>query len=289
MQNKQIKLILLFAGLLAVHGLFSPPLLAADASLDCVFISAGGAVDMRDTDNTLYLHTICGGGIIGQIIRADGRIVVDLGEIYAFTPLTAGEGPLLTLTALLQGYYNPAADLQRAANVEVEVRSDLLTPVGDSEGKPYRAVILLDDKGIGSIKISNSKGEPLPDGNYFLVIRHANHLPVITAKKISLPGSLDLSKDINLVHKKDDSSEYGAPMFLESNNKYVLKGGYLSAADNEIGLNDYNILGNPDNWQKTTANAADPAADIDGNGSIGISDYNIMGNPKIWKTRHSVP
>jgi hypothetical protein len=224
----------------------------------------------------------------------------DLGTITLESSVPVVGGPQLRLTVLLQGFYNPETDTSRRCVVEIEARSGSSPTDTVITGV---ATVAVGADGVGQNGFLIPAGTTIPAGSYYMCVRHKlpelpagpNHMPVITANKVTLSetatAELDVSRDMTVVYRKSDTDPaYIYPMFPENVTpvRYSLKGGFSDDND-DIGLGDYTIMGNPVNWQRWVADGADIRADSDGDGFIGLADYNVLGNPLVWQTRTSAP
>ena len=101
-------------------------------------------------------------------------------------------------------------------------------------------------------------------GDYFIVIKHRNHIPVMSANAVSLPGNSihDFTSDSNFVYWKKSIINLG-------NGKFGMVSGD-NDNDGVISVSDYNYISNSMN--KSGYNNSDD----DMNGIISKSDYNFV-------------
>ena len=101
-------------------------------------------------------------------------------------------------------------------------------------------------------------------GDYYIVVKHRNHLPVMSANAVSLPGNstYDFTSDSNHVFFKKSVINLG-------NGKYGMVSGD-NDHDGVISINDYNFIAESIN--KSGYNIPDD----DMNGVVSKSDYNLV-------------
>ena len=225
----------------------------------------------------------------------------DLGVMTLQLAVPIVGGPQLNLTSLLQGYYDPAADTTKRCVFEVQAwqgtAPDALTVLSGT------ATIAADTAGIGHNGFITPGGGLITDGDYYLIIKHRlpglaagpNHMPVVTASTVHIPGSFDTTTDEAVVFRKSGTDPmFTHPLFEESNGRFTLKGGFMDGFDpatgiGDIGSADFQLLANPLQWEMDVAAGADQRADLDGDGFVGSADFQMMANPRNWETRTSVP
>jgi Bacterial Ig-like domain/Fibronectin type III domain len=207
---------------------------------------------------------------------------------YTWTFMTTTENPpatAMTLTAYLQGYYDPTTGAQRPATVEVEIRSG--SDPGSATSVVTSEEIALDATGMGTADINAM-------GPYYVVIKHRagstigpNHLAIITSGEVTFGGG---TVTVN-VSDPSSGNFFGAytpvlkasmpAMYTEpANNKLVMRGG------NANGDNVVNASIDFPTW--ASANGSDPLqanwdinADFDGNGFV-----TSAGDFPIWLTNN---
>ena len=169
---------------------------------------------------------------------------------------------------LIQGYYSAFNGVQVPAEVEVQWRT------GDAPlnatNIAYVKVISLDGAGnSGEISL-----EGLTEGEYYLLVKHFNHLAVITEQKIEFQAG-EVSK-VNL-SEADSPDFYGCygilPLWQENNGKLSLRAGN---ADGNIYVNiaDF-IIWRVANGSSPGTPEWDPRANFDGNEFINIIDFGL--------------
>ena len=167
-------------------------------------------------------------GPVGLIAPPSSGVGIERMVDMTLGPVTQDlEGTQIVLTCFLEGYYDPLFGEpghtveQQTATVIVEARE---TP----DGMPVAtAQIELGDRGTGQ----NGFGVDL-EGNYYLVIRHTNHLAVRTVNPLLLrPGLDEMTRNPNpptVVNTETDElyQEAGYDTTLTSSGpRMVLRGG----------------------------------------------------------------
>lgn len=169
----------------------------------------------------------------------------------------------LLLEALLQGYYNIQTDRMITANILVELRTTRNIPA------PVSYNIILYPNGRTDLLSCYE-----PAGNYYVFVRHFNHIKVITRDKVNF------SSYITTVNITSATSPYYRPVYLssraqnvtqalrtESNGRLTIRGGDYNN-DNTINIVDWAAFDYE--WKNSGV-----IADFDGNGIIDTRDYGI--------------
>lgn len=165
----------------------------------------------------------------------------------------------------MQGFYNSGTGLQVDTNVTVEFRTGFTPDTADTIVATY--MMALDSLGLsGTIAL-----ESLPEGFYYLVIRHYNHLAVITDSPYEFQEGQSVVLDFSDVGSLDYAEVYGnSPMFSESDGKLSLYGGngdgncYVNVMDAYLWIQF--------NGYQCGQNDYEAASDFDGNCFINVMD-----------------
>jgi len=181
-------------------------------------------------------------------------------------------GPTLEVTALLDGYYDETTQLQRFAVLDIELRAADRTTIVTSE--PFYMVYNNNTRAIDGI------GENIPEGNYYLVIKHINHLPIISNQMVAFSltetATIDISNPTNNFEYQPADTSFPA-MALRSGVK-IMRGGNYRYSDPP----NAEVI-NGDDWQqwykafganRTSANWNE-IVDGDGDGNITGTDWQL--------------
>ncbi len=130
-----------------------------------------------------------------------------------------------------------------------------------------KAALLQTDGLIRDIDNANAVNfEGVAAGNYFVVVRHRNHLAVISNTTTTLPHNTGTHYDFST----SNNMAYGLNQMTQlANGSYALKSGDLDG-NGVVNVSDFNIYAN----QSSAINAY-LAGDLDVQGDITINDYNL--------------
>ncbi len=150
--------------------------------------------------------------------------------------------------------------------VLIELRTDLTTKV-----KRFAALLNNDGQVLNTDGSNNFSNQKITDGNYYLVIYHRNHLPVMSASKISIKNSV-----INYDFTTDVNKAYGKNALIKlPNGKFAMYAGD-SDKNKKINDSDYTIIKN------NIFSTGYKNGDIDMNGIVNVLDYsNVNKNTSI--------
>ncbi len=159
-------------------------------------------------------------------------------------------------------YTLPASLSSFPANMVDWIYVEARTGANNTDFYDHKVGLLMKD---GSIKdldgTSNLKFALPPGGNYYFLVRHRNHLDVLTATGI--PRSLNMSYDFTTAR----SNAYGGVQKLSANGKAMMFAGDIDG-NMQIQITDF------DAWKTSpAANQIYRQADIDLDGQIQITDY----------------
>lgn len=203
-------------------------------------------------------------------------VTVTLGETVTldFELTESIDGPELTLTVLLQGFYSGGEQVETTISVEART-----VPMGEPDDVAENATEV-----VGSTIITlnqdnnttgtNGFGDLFTPGYYYLVITHYKdgvpiHLPIISTDKQIIPGTYDFSA----TEMAYTPVGYQDAM-LESEGLYYLWVGD-AGGNGKITDGDYTIW--VEAWNNYRDDAADynAVADFNGNGRIEDGDYTL--------------
>jgi parallel beta-helix repeat protein len=177
--------------------------------------------------------------------------------------VTTSDSKYLSLTILLQGYYNPAADTTRVDTITVQLRNRSAPSL---EVDTSRVVT---DK-FGKVTFAFSKALVSAD-SFYVVVKHRNHLGVITSVPYRFaPGEttvVDLTDSLSKVQGTE-------AMWAESNGKFSLRGGDAdgNGVVNAVDRNAY--------WRvQNGTSGTNLPADFNGDGAVNAIDRNSIWRP----------
>ena len=144
--------------------------------------------------------------------------------------------------------------------VYVEIRTGL----NNTDFLDHKVGLLMND---GTIKdldgTTNLKFDLPPNGSYYILVRHRNHLDVLSANPIA--RNINMSYDFTVAR----SNALGGVQKLSSNGKAMLFAGDIDG-NMQIQITDF------DQWKLTpAANQVYNNADIDMDGQVQITDYDM--------------
>ena len=156
--------------------------------------------------------------------------------------------------------------------VLIELRSDLTNIVN------RRAVLLLSNGGIVDIDGSSSVAfKDLTDGDYYVVVKHRNHLAIMTSFAISLsssPSSYNFTTSESQAYGTNAIKNFGDGIF-----------GMYTGDGNQDGFvtsTDFNIF----NPKFTSASSGYEYSDWNLDGFVTSTDFNLF-NPNFTTARHT--
>jgi hypothetical protein len=169
----------------------------------------------------------------------------------------------LSLTVLLQGYYEPPADTTRVDTITVQLRNKSTPSVGVDTAR------VLTNK-FGKVTFSFPKALASAD-SFYVVVKHRNHLGVIT----SIPYRF-APNETTFVNLTDSLSKVqgSEAMWAESNGRFSLRGGNAdgNGAVNAIDRNAY--------WRvQNGTSGTNLPADFNGDGAVNAVDRNAIWRP----------
>ncbi len=132
------------------------------------------------------------------------------------------------VTVLLQGYWNGSNHTPTAVIVELRSGVDLETST-----LSHLTDGLLSTTGSVSVSMDG-----VTSGNYWLVIRHGNHLPIATASRIAVTNGGSHSYDFSDASNKAYPGNGNAVVQYEASGRYMMLSGDLDG-DRAVGAIDF--------------------------------------------------
>lgn len=200
----------------------------------------------------------------------------------------------LDLTILLEGLWN-ANSLKMNKSKDFNVTNDLLVdkyPSNISEsitlelhGSPYSKIdYMVEDLKLhqdGTVTTGDYSAVALPpslSGDYYLTVKSRNHLPAVSASRVSFSGN-SISFDFTDKETKAYASDFSRTPTKNANNKWLLLGGNIVDEDSnyqEINMEDLYAVFNKRSG--ITKQYGYQIYDLDGNGDIDLNDVYIVFN-----------
>lgn len=148
----------------------------------------------------------------------------------------------------------------------VELWNDLTAPNPIAQ----QAVLVREDGVL--IDVAGNEGigfTGIPDGNYFLLIRHRNHLDVMTSNAIALPNTAAQRYDFTTA----PTQALGTNQLVDlADGRFALKAGDIDG-NGIVSVNDFNTLqeeiGTNDNYA---------ISDLNGDQEVTVDDFNVYQN-----------
>ena len=180
--------------------------------------------------------------------------------------ICAQTGPIyLTVTARMHGAWNGAQH-----NCTNLVQIDLYNSSGPADSF---FDITFDINGTAQVDMV---AEGVPPGSYYVVLRHLNHIDLMTAAPVSWDGAtaitVDLTNPANVECGESTMYEYSPGVFAMPAGDIV--------PDHRVALSDFNYLRT--HWTET-----DPACDLDCDGYCRLGDFNKL--RQTWNTQGCAP
>lgn len=176
--------------------------------------------------------------------------------------------PVFNLTTFLNGFYN--AGTQVATTVDIEFRSGSTAATATTLVASYPDVPVNTSGSTGDIVLTGC-----PGGDFYVVVKHLNHLSVITASRVTLNY-----ESTAILHLGNPASPYyvecygTVPLHTETDAKLSQRGGnansdgYINAAgDFVLWLAANGSIPSDPNW--------DEGADFNGNLAVNSADYSV--------------
>jgi hypothetical protein len=197
-------------------------------------------------------------GYNGLAYAGAGNVLVT--DNIVFIPQTF---VIVQVQALLQGYYDPAADSMLAASVILELRSSRNVPA------VLQYVTTLNNQGWSEPITCNGT----VTGNYYVYLKHFNHLPVVSQSDFSMSSTINrinfsdpTSVNFQTMYYSPSARGAAQTLYPETNGRLTIRGG---SYDGDPAINIVDWAGWNAEWDKTGV------ADYDGNGKIDTRDYGI--------------
>jgi len=237
----------------------------------------------------IKVEAVDAAGNVGPMSEESDSVTVSLTASYAnITVLLEGpyESAKTMRTGLTIPTLSPYADARTVATVPanavdwvyVEIRSDKTTTVrGES-------MFLLSDGSIVDGKDeTRANFHNLPPGNYYLVIHHRNHLPIMSKFPVPLVESGSSSVVLTV---KDNVYTVG-----EANAMKELETGIYGMYAGDASPNGRITIGDFDVWSNSfiTRDSGYKASDLNLNGLVTISDFDIWSNNFLSRPSSQVP
>jgi hypothetical protein len=166
--------------------------------------------------------------------------------------------PEMACTVLLQGFYT----MGNRDSVIIELRDSRISI-------DYSFKVLPDEEGRVQL--------PVPEGSYFVLVSHRNHLPVMTNARYSFaPGvvTIDFTSP-GVAYKPEPGSP--DPVYTENDGRSSLRGGDANG-DGVINILDFALFARANGSTASPPSSNwDRRADFDGNNVINIFDFQIFG------------
>lgn len=192
-------------------------------------------------------------------------------ETFGVSTIAMREGPTLEITALLEGFLDPVSGKQVSTSIEVEFRTgnDMFTTTTVTI-EPFFLIYNNNTKAIDGC------GKDVTDGDYYLVIRHLNHLSIILKDKVSISktttATVDVSQAATQLEYEPAGATYSAMKVVGA--VRLVRGGEYKA-DGLITVDDWQVW--KDNYGLVNP---DLSADGNGSGTVTVDDW------QIWKDNY---
>ncbi|MFC1890282.1 SBBP repeat-containing protein, partial [Thermodesulfobacteriota bacterium] len=161
----------------------------------------------------------------------------------------------LCVTCYLNGHWTGSG--YRPDTIDIELHSDMDSPAALFSGIP------LDEDCVASVELVG-----IEDGLYEVVVRHANHIDLVSTEMVSL--SLTGSNAVDFSDPASVACGESALIWEASNGgKWTVPGGDASG-DGNVNIFDYFSMGQQ--W-----GGAGPESDYTGDGAVNIFDYFVLG------------
>ncbi|MFA4858764.1 MAG: hypothetical protein WC901_03850 [Candidatus Margulisiibacteriota bacterium] len=193
-------------------------------------------------------------------------------------------GPMVDLTVLMHGFYDSATNAQAVAIVEIECRR---TDLGASNADVNTIVGTYSNVTLDSSGKLISKLCYLPEGSYYLVVRHvlinaprnANHLAVMTAVPVSLSYTGTYPVDFSAAGTAYNNGEGLEPMYFDGS-KYLIRTGDAIGLSGTAATDEYINTTDFEYWYAHQALAPEDATwviegDFNGDGSVNTEDFEL--------------
>jgi len=193
------------------------------------------------------------------------------------TPPRRG-GPTLEVTVLLDGYYDTNAGTQRSTSIEVELRNPTTGAIETSV--PFYLAYDNNTKAIDGV------GENIPDGgSHLIVIKHLNHLSIISSQSFVMSRSQSTIIDFSDAAANNEYQPASPPttaMILRGTKKAMRGGEYESVSSaGLITVDDWSTWKDAYGSDSITNTARwNPKSDGNGDGRVTVDDWDI------WKDNY---
>ena len=164
----------------------------------------------------------------------------------------------LCVRVYLNGYY--AGGQYRDGAVDIE----LYDAAGDTLVSYFPAVAL-DADGLGRADVY---AEGIPDNDYRVVVRHANHLDLISVSAVNV-GTLTTNRIVNFGDPGQVACGTASLIYESGSGNWSMPGGDATG-DETVNIFDYANMGQQ--WS-----TAGPDSDYTGDGVVNIFDYAVLG------------
>ena len=201
----------------------------------------GGSFTMNETINMRFVNSLAfnGGDTLTLVYRVEAI-------------------PEMACSVLLQGYYT----MGNRDSIVIELRDSRISIA-------HSFTVMPDEEGLVQL--------PVPEGSYYVVVSHRNHLPVMTnARYTFAPGvvTIDFTKPGVAYSPEPGSPE---PVFTENDGSRSLRGGDANG-DGVINVLDFALFARANGSTESPPSSNwDRRADFDGNKVVNIFDFQVFG------------
>jgi|GEM_PF-2832122 len=185
-------------------------------------------------------------------------------------------GPQIDLKVLLEGYYDLTRNTQRSTAVEVELRTGVVL---NSDGKNNKGGTVVTTVPFYLTEDNNTRaidgvGDAVPNGSYYIVIKHLNHLPIVLSNPVDLSRTATVIIDLTQAPIREYQPTGATfPAMITRDNKKLMRGGeyrtdkLITGDDWQVWKDAYGSNAGDANWNAQ--------ADGNGDGSITGDDWQI--------------
>lgn len=279
-----------------------------DSDLIANVTTVTAAIEQGNMTGPFFHYTKNGNNWKGYGFGSSGTTIVSNDVLFPYnssTDLIISEGMKVKVKIFLEGPYNVANhNMNDFINNIIPLTSPYSADARTTSNKPSTAVdwvlVQLRDKTTASSVITsrsaflNSDGNiiddnstpgismPAPAGVYYIVVKHRNHLAVMSANKVTLPNITSYDFTIS------DTSYFGAngAKLLETtpSNVWGMIAGDANG-DGQITGNDFNIF----NLKFVNAATGYESADFNLDGQVTGTDFNLFNLNFVTARSSQVP